>query len=222
MALTYTGWPAVSDLRALALSSNVTLPDAATDDLLQMRLDAAIQELTQRTHRQFLPDTEASERRFDGSGTGEMLVDEYVEVDSITLYLVPSVGVTEITQFVEVDRSTYPKTRLQIYQGPANAPYGWFTYFPQGRSNVAVTAKWGYGATIPADVWQGVLYKATAEALDANRLTKQGLISSVRDDDQTVSFSDKQNGWREAFDSVCVRYNRPLRQTIGRKRPPLL
>jgi hypothetical protein len=224
MAIDYSSWPVAADVTALLASANITPGAGLTADLIALRLASATQEITQRTHRQFLPSTET--RNFDGSGSGEMLVDEYVGVTAITLYLVPSVGVTDVTQFVEVERSTYPKTRLQIYQGPSNAPYGWFTYFPQGRSNVGVTATWGYGATIPPDVWQAVLYKSAADCAEANRMTDRGLLTSVRDDDQTEQYKadsiGQSAGWLAAFESACERYKRPLRQFIGRKRPPLL
>jgi hypothetical protein len=224
MAIDYTAWPLVADVQGLLAASNVTLGAGTTSDYIDLRIKGAVDELTKRTHRQFLTTTET--RNFDGSGTGEMVVDEYRTITSITLYLIPTMSVVEIIDFVQVERATFPQTRIQIYQGPVNVPFGWFTRFPEGRSNVGITGTWGYADTIPADVWEAVAMRAAAKLADANRLNQNGVVTDVKDDDQDVKWGKgtfgEMSGWDAQFDAVCERYRRPLRNYLAQRKPGLV
>lgn len=220
----YTAWPLASDVQELVASANVCPTLDWASDLVQVRLDAAVAELEQLTGRQFL----AAEglRYFDGSGTGVLVVDEYVSISAVQFYLVPELAGVNLLDFMQVTRNRYANTRIQIYQGPANIPLGWYTRFPEGRSNVGVTATWGYAASIPPDVWQAVLAKAAAEIVDTNRVAARGALVSIRDDDVSVGYSEQlpsvMAGWRQQFASVCKRYRRGVREMASRTRPGLV
>lgn len=221
----YTIWPAPADVRAMLATTNVALPSAVTNDLIQLRIDSAVQTLTKKTlNRQFLVTTE--QRFFDGSGNGEMVIDEYRNITQIDLFLVPTMSVTSISQFFQVERAKTPRTRIQIYQGPPNVPFGWFTYFPEGRANVGITGTWGYDDTIPADVWEAVLGKAAGDLLDVNRLSASGLQTDLKMLDDSIKFDPRLlsmvSGWEGKFKAVCVTYRRPMRQFMAQRYPQLI
>lgn len=226
MAIDYTAWPTPTEVYSLLTSAGIAPTLASGSDLAQLRIDAAVQELTKRTHRQFLPGEEGEVRYFDGTGTGAMEVDEYIDVTAIRFYTLPQYATINWVDYVQVERATFPKTRIQILQGPPNVPYGWWTTFPEGRSNIAITATWGYGETIPPDVWQAVLYKAAANVYDADRLNERGVYDSVKNDDVTLGMRKERpsevSGWAQEFERVCKTYKRPLRRFLGRTKPRLI
>lgn len=101
-------------------------------------IDKYISQMTQYietvTNRKFIADEEFVEKVYDGTGKTEMLVDDFIELDSV------KVDGNEITPFVYPVNTT-PKFQLYSESG-----------FSKGKQNVTVSAKWGYSEEVPADI----------------------------------------------------------------------
>ena len=226
MAIDYTTWPTVSNLADLLASANITLPSAVTTDVKQMRIDSAVSLIEHTTGRRFKAGSTSEVRCYDGSGTGMIEIDEYISISSIYLFQIPSQTTVQLTNWFEVERVPFPKTQVQIMQGPANQPYGYWYYFPKGRSNVQITGQFGYGANIPSQVWQSVLAKAAADMADSLRVTQYGILDGFRDLDQDFKWSDQQigmlAGWRQDFAAACKQFRRPLKSQLRRNMQALV
>jgi hypothetical protein len=92
------------------------------------------------TNRNFKADTVASEKLYDGDGSNSLLIDDCVEITKL-----------------EIDEEEYKEVDEDFYSYPANdeckdeiqLPSAVFT---EGYQNVAITAKWGFSATVPSDI----------------------------------------------------------------------
>jgi len=99
-----------------------------------------------KTGRNFIADTVATKRIFDGSGDGVLLIDDAVEVTEVKIgtddpLVVGDSG--EDDEYYLYPNNTLPKTRIRLLSGR----------FPKwGPQGVAVTAKWGYSVNVPADI----------------------------------------------------------------------
>jgi hypothetical protein len=90
------------------------------------------------TGRTFSVDSAVSERIYDGTGTSELFIDDAVEVTEVKI----GDTVLDESDYRLYPANRFPKTRIIL-------PY---KRFYEGAQNVAVTAKWGYGEEIPADL----------------------------------------------------------------------
>lgn len=227
MAFDYTTWPTVADVTALMQSVGLTVPSSLSSDLIQLHIDSASNLMVHRTGTQFLPDATDVVRYFDGSGTGMLNIDPYVSITSIVLYTLPAYSTVNLLNWVAVERVPFAKTKLQILQGQPNMLYGWFTYWPIGRSNVQITGKFGYGANIPVAVWDAVLSLAAADCADGLMIaSNKGALKSVKDLAVDYTWMEKTisdvAGWRAKFDTVAKQFRRPLRDHLAKTRPGLI
>ena len=226
MPVSYANWPTTTEVSNYITASGLTLNAGITTDMIQNAIDAAVEELSRRTGRTLKTVTET--RYFDGSGTGLLDVEEYVDVTAIQFFSVPALGVVTLTQWHEVERKPYPKTQIQILQGPPNVPYGYYSFFPQGRSNIGVTATWGYASAIPAIAWTAVRARAAGTVVNAARANSYlgGTVKTIRDEDQDITFMDalpsKTLGWDDLFETAARQLKRPLRDFMRRNKPPLI
>lgn len=226
MAFSYTAWPVAADVVTMLGSANITPGAGITADIQTLSINAAVNLMVMKSGREFLPTSAGTIRSYDGTGTGEMIIDDYISITDISFFALPMVTAVQIANYKEVTNTPYAKNRVQIYQGPANSPVGYFTRFPQGRSNIQVTATFGYGTTIPAAVWEAVLAQAAANLADRIRLSAAGMLTDLHDLDQDFKWSDKQlgilSGWREEFKQVAKTFKRPLRDVLKRDTPILI
>ena len=151
----YSAWPTLDDVEIVLAAAQITPsnPVRARFDALS----AAIQtEVARETRRQFVPVQE--DRLFDGSGTPVLDVDEIVTLDGIALLGGQSEVLGAITAYL-VSEAGQPQMQISTARGgnPAFA-----NCFPSGRRNIKVSATWGYAATIPADLWDGVTGRIAA------------------------------------------------------------
>lgn len=157
MAIDYTVWPTVSLVQAKVKGIGFTLASDVDTDYVQQIIDSTVAEIEQECRRTFVGVTET--RYFNGSGRGEQVVDEYIDITAVRILgYFGSVAGMSLTDWWEPQTSKHPKTRIQIYQG--SQPTMTRIYigsFPFGRSNIEVTGTWGYGASIPANIWGAVL-----------------------------------------------------------------
>ena len=224
MALDYTIWPTVTDVTATLSAANITLGAGVSADMKTRALNAAISKITQKTGREFLA-TASVTRNYDGNGTGEIIIDDYVSISDVSFYALPMQPAVAIANFYQVTNAPYAKNRIQIYQGPANSPIGYFGRFPQGRSNIAVTGIFGW-ASIPAEIWEAVCQEAAGRLADQARMTAQGIFTGVKDLDQDFTFSPLQikmlAGWQQDVKDAIKAFKRSTRDVLIRETPILI
>lgn len=213
-------------MASLLTSAGITPTLSSGDDLYLLRINAAYSRLTHETQRQFLPDQTASVRYYPGSGTGKMVVDEYIDVTQVQFLYAPLATGIDVTRYVEVDRKHVPKTEIEIYQGPTHAVGEIIDRFPEGRSNIEVTAKWGYAANIPQDVWAAILYKAAADIAVADQISVAGRPLRWKEGDVEETFANitvgEAAGWIKEWDNVIMKYQRPISEMHRRRRVPFI
>ncbi len=90
------------------------------------------------TGRTFTADTVATTRTYDGTNSGELFIDDAVEVTEVKV----KDTVLDEDDYLLYPSNRFPKTRIIL-------PY---KLFYTGNQNITVTAKWGYGASVPADL----------------------------------------------------------------------
>ncbi len=231
MAYVYTALPTVADVKAMCLAAHVdtslssfTMVDAQITGIIAARGKT----LQKKTQRQFLPGTAGEIRYFDGSGTGILYVDEYVDVTAIEFFYVPTAASVSVANFVEVSQSPWGKDKIQILQGQANISFGFYLRFPEGRSNIKVTATWGYGTSYPEDVFMAILQASTADVLMANTMSAQGQALKYTDGDASEQWTGESlgesAGWLgkgSLWESVCRDYKRSLKSHRRKSAPKL-
>lgn len=105
---------------------------------VQEYIDSVTAYIERFTGRKFTADEEASERIYDGTDSAELFIDDAVEITEVKLFD----EVLEETDYKLYPANSLPKTRIIL-------PY---RIFHSGAQNVTVTAKWGYGEEVPADL----------------------------------------------------------------------
>ena len=231
MAYTYTAWPTLANLKALLLGAHVDTTDPSftlSDEYLQGILDARAEQTRIETSRQFVAGSAGEIRYFDGSGTGLQLVDEYVDITSVDVFYAPGAVFMSLANYYEVDQKPWGKEKIQVMQGLPNTPLAWIQRFSEGRGNVKVTGTWGYGATIPPNVFLAVLQASAADAVQANSLTPQGQTKKYIDGDASEEWSGGSlgvsAGWLgkgSLWEQMKKDYKRPLRSHINKSRAKL-
>lgn len=226
MAYTYTAWPTAANVFDVLTASNIDPTVDVGSDLVSAWIAAAAQEMVKRASRQFVAGSAGEIRYFDGSGDGMQTVDEFVDVTAVEFLMYPQVAGVQVTYWYEKLTNGYPNTVLQIVQGPSNTNYGYITMFPKGRSNIKVTGTWGYGSSIPVDVWTAVQEYAAAKIAASNSLSAQGKLAKWVDGDVSEDYGGDMPGevagWIKNFRETARRYRRPYRELRRRQQVELL
>ena len=233
MAYDFSAYPTSANLSAwiagVLPSANVS---AVGSDALSLAVSAAAQSFERETSRQFVA-AEAT-RKFDGSGTGILIVDDFVSISldsnslkKIYIYAAPgqSSGLVQFAYAEEVQESGRAKNMLQIFKGPVQSAYAWFASFPPGRSNIEITATWGYAGAVPADVFQLIMAKAAAGLLAGITVgISGGVVTNVKSADESETISDNpwwvHSGWSKEWDRLSCYYRRDLTSFITRREVP--
>lgn len=214
----YLAWPTWDDVKARLSSAGITLRTAAPG-----RFDKVLNDVTtvvyRKTLRQFIADTVDTTRQYDGTDTAAMEVDEMVSltrVDVIGIQVNP--GYT-LSNTVLVHEFGKPQTRIVI--GPGSLPalltsgviYPLPMIFPAGRQNISVTGKFGYAATIPADLWNAVEGQVALElGQEAIFRPNGGLVIERAEGDSKIKFAEGgiyALRWGTKFGEALVTYKRP-------------
>lgn len=232
MAYVYTDFATLANLKDFLAGAHIDTAASdfdVSDDALQAILDAREENLKILTSRQFVPGSAGEIRYFDGTGHGFLRIDEYVDITAIDFFYVPGTAYVSAINFVEVDQKPWAKEKIQILQGQANVNYGFFQRFPEGRSNIKVTGTWGYGSTIPPDVWLAHLQASAADVMQQNTLSAQGQTLKYIDGDASEQWTGEpigiSAGWLgkgSLWESVCKNYKRSLKSHILKSRPKLI
>jgi hypothetical protein len=109
--------------------------DLGFEPQVEAWIEAMENQIDKETGRNFVADAAASERLFDGDGDREIFIDDCVEIEKV------EVDGAEVDYFAYPANET-PKIKIAME----------YRRFTRGRQNVAVTAKWGYSAAVPADI----------------------------------------------------------------------
>jgi len=227
----YTAWPTSDDVLARLQSTGVNLRASDPAGRIAQIAAAVEQEIFHSTRRQFVADAEPSTRLFDGKGTAELEIDEFAEFVSATVVGYQSNPGYDLADIAPIVEQNKPMTRLVLARGSVPAwqteavLYPQYTQFPAGRQNMLISARWGYGPSIPADLWEAacgeIAVRATREALfiPAGRLAKE----TYGDESRTYSLpSADSTGWHSAFESALSSYKRPQGRRLRNLRGPML
>jgi len=145
-----------------------------------------------RTGRNFIADAVASEKKYDGDGSVEILVDDFIELTKL------EVGELEATR-ITVDSDDYriypsnelPKRKIHLKNG----------YFTTGGQNIIITAKWGYAEECPADITLAattLLAGVTGYSDDS-----KGKVKSESVGQYSVSYKTDQ-GWQDFKRAIMI------------------
>jgi hypothetical protein len=160
----FTAWPTQVDVQLMLRSLGVT-PQLTGDDLacrIGQISGQVTAEVGRITSRQFIADAADSIRSYDGTGTAEIEIDEFVSFTSAVAAGLQADPGYRLDNVVAVFEQNKPLTRLVRGVGslpafPVASVYQPVpTIFPAGRQNILVTATFGYGNAIPRDLWQAV------------------------------------------------------------------
>ena len=139
---------AYTDETKLETYLNKTITDGDADDAI----NGAVDLIDQLTDRNFIADTTATYRRYDGNDGENLLIDECVEVTEVKLGLTLYGDSTE-TLTANVSNGYYVLPRDYSERGkPITEIHlrgrGWTL----GTGNHQIKAKWGYSASVPAAI----------------------------------------------------------------------
>lgn len=231
MSYVYTAYPTTANVisYASAIMPNIATQIAAVDTAtLTAMIAGAAARIEQSTGRQFTTVSEA--RYFDGSGTGVQIVDDYVSIDQdssnyykVYIYAIPgqTSGFLQLGWIQPVAEPGRASRALQIYQGPTVAAYAYYSYFPQGRSNVQVYATWGYASTIPADIFELVMADCADKLISGLTLSDHGVLESAKDGDAAYGFANsawwKVSGWDKRQTAILATYKRDITTMVARR-----
>lgn len=220
--MSHSAWPTATEVRAIVAASNFSLGAAVTDAIIDNYVSAAAEQLQIDCRgTQFIAGSAGEIRYFDGSGTGMMAIDEYVTITDVSILAVPQSGTIPMVAFVEVNRVGFPKSQIQIYQGPPVPAYGYYTRYPEGRQNIKVTGTWGVASTIPELAWAAVRDRAASKVVGAARMDESGYaLDGIKDDDVTLSYNsagvDQATGWGDTWKSAVRAYKRSTKNYFRR------
>lgn len=197
MANDYTAWPIWDDVapHVQALGVDLERKIANPHTYYSQVIGAVAAEIETETKRQFVASTEV--RLFSGSGTPVQNIDEVIDVSAV------QVAGSPVTDVAMEQQHGYPCTTLV-----------WTSSFPEGRDNVEVEGTWGYGATIPVDLWVAAAEEAAARiAADAifdpegNVVSwSQGNVSEKRSSCRPGDAA----GIHQRFRAAIRRYTKPV------------
>jgi len=138
------------------------------------------------TGRNFIADTVATEKVYDGDGSIEMVIDDFMSISKL------EIGEDDDSTRVEIESDDYrvypsnedPKRKLQLKEG----------YFSTGHQNVIVTAKFGYSTTCPADITLAATVLVAGITNFSNKA--KGKIRSETIGRYTFTYKDEK-GWND-------------------------
>lgn len=224
---TYPAYPTSAQLLAYLRGAGILpaagdTPDAAEGLLYDLAIDAAITEWEDRTgYQPFLASDTAAQRRVYKNRynpTQDWSLDGGIIPGSVTSLLLyndldpddanPETFTSDEYAFLpsDAEAKSLPYTRLRF---PLRPRTGY----------LAITARWGYCTTLPADAFQAVLLLATLSLADPARnlmaSSGSGDITEIERSELRVKFgnspTDRQRmiaGWEGAVKRAVCRYSR--------------
>lgn len=215
----YLAWPTVADVQPLLDACSITLrvTGAAAAIRIQRALTAVTDEVGRETRRQFVADATDTVRVYDGSGGPRQKVDEMVSLTAVTIIGLQSDPGYTLGDTILEQRQGEPKTWIITARGslPAYATEAlylpWRQIFPEGRQNVQVTGKFGYGATVPVDLWEAVAGEAAFRLASEVSYRPIGRVSKQQIGPSSTTYHPDEptlTGWHKQFAGAVKRYRR--------------
>ncbi len=168
---------------------NITIAEGEADNAI----NSAVAIIDAYTGRNFIADSEATARLFNGNGKLTMLIDECVEITKVevgsNLY---GDSFDEVSAGGSAGYYKMPNNAIARLQ-PITGLNLRSRYWVEGLQNQRITAKWGYTVAVPEDI----SFVATAIAggiYQFNRGGDSGNIKSEKIGNYAVSYKDKE-GW---------------------------
>lgn len=145
--------------------------------------------IDKKTGRNFVADSVASEKVYDGYNEPTLVIDDCVDVTEVKIGDDDALVEGSDEDYVLYPANDLPKTRIKLIG----------SLFPSGDQNVHVTGKWGYSAAVPDDI------KMIATVLVAGiinySLNAEGEVQSMSIGRYSVTYkSEKQ--WQD-FDRIA-------------------
>jgi hypothetical protein len=169
----------VEDVEAYTLQDVAETFEPQVEEWIE-QMTAYIERVTNRT---FGSDTTASERKYDGTGSVVLLVDDYTELDSV-----------EVDGSVRGDVYEYPANTTPKYKIVSNTP------FPRGHQNITVTANWGYG-NAPKDL-QFACTVLVAGIINAQTKTNDKASESIGNYSVSYKTDAQQKDYEQAMKTI--------------------
>jgi hypothetical protein len=148
--------------------------------------------IDQMTGRNFVADTVASIKSYNGNGRNELIIDDCVDITKLEIYdtdgnLLEGNLVKGTDYFLEPANDT-PKQSIRLYGH----------IFSRGIQNIKVTAKWGYSVSAP----KSIVNVATILVSNIISFSNQssGEIQTLSVGSYNVSFKDQPK--RDDFERV--------------------
>ncbi|MBW3622701.1 MAG: hypothetical protein KY468_04750 [Armatimonadetes bacterium] len=224
----YTDFPLVADIRKNLVALGVSLDRlgiaADQDAYLERKRQEVTREIERFTRRQFVADTIDATRRFDGSGTAELDVDEMVSLTKVELIgpaHAPYYTFTNIE--LKYPGPGRPQNTL-VLRIPGVSPNARYGVFPEGRQNIEVTGKFGYAAAVPADLWEAVAGEVAERCARERFFEIEGRTEEIKADQfsKRVSFGRgveddlEKVGYSTRYRELLRHYKRPERRRSRR------
>lgn len=134
--------------------------------------------IDKQTGRNFVADSAASKKVYDGDGSNSLLIDDAAAVTKL------EIDDTEIdtTEYYLYPVNDLPKTKIRLYGGRFTK--SGFTY-----QNISVTAKWGYSAAAPEDI--ALAATVLVAGIINFSLNSEGEVKSESIGRYSVTYKDK-------------------------------
>ena len=151
--------------------------DASFNTQIDAWIEAIETFIDRLTGRNFIADTVASERVYDGNGKIEILIDDCVDIDKVEV---------DDTEIVAANFHAYPANTVRKYKIKTLGDV-----FSRGDQNVTITGKWGYSAAVPADVKLAATILLAGILQFSDKATRSETIGNY-----SVSY-DSDKGWQD-------------------------
>jgi len=147
------------------------------------------------TGRNFIADTVATEKLYDGNGENELLVDDFIGTPTIEINGVELAS----DQYLVYPANTEKKNIIKRVSG---------SIWAKDDQSIGVTAKWGYSEEVPNDI----IFATTvlvAGIINYSSKDSQGQISTKTVGRYSVTYKDKKQ-WQdfEQIDKIIKSYKK--------------
>jgi hypothetical protein len=210
--MSYSAYPTATDLQELLTSAGVTIGTLETDDYAA----AARQEFERRTGRTMLAPGSTAVRYYDPPAGGGQYLDFGQDLAVLTsVVFQPASGsaetLTENTDFwlrplnAAADGQPYLGLELRRWWREPRAA--------ELHRSIRVTGRWGFGTTLSEEVFSAIKFRAAELAMAAYGLNlSSGRVQSSEAGVVRVWGEEPllgaRRGWREAFETAVIRYQR--------------
>lgn len=151
------------------------------EDVVDEYIVAVSEMIRIQTNRDWLADTEASARSFNGNGLSVLNVGDFIGTPVVEIGNDYLQNMTATTAFITSPYNIPNKDTIALKDST----------FDIGIQNVRVTAKWGYAVTVPKDIKQATVILASAIVLAQNN--QDGEIESEKIGNYQVKYKDDKH-----------------------------